>query len=118
MEFALVFPVLCALLFGMIDGGRYISTRAMLSQAAAVGARTACLYSTNGPSAIDAAIAGAAPMLTGANTQAIDCVGGGCGAWPLSAGDSVVVTVQYNFVAVFYKNLQKTMTQKSRMVCE
>ena len=111
-----MFPILVGILFGIIDGGRYIATRAMLSQAAAVGVRTACLYSTTGPTTVDSAIAGAAPMLTGVNTASISCLGA-CG-WPKTAGDSVVLTAQYRFVPGFYRNFAQNMTQTSRMVCE
>jgi len=43
VEFALVVPVLIAIMFGIIDIGRFAATRTMLSQSAAIGARAACL---------------------------------------------------------------------------
>jgi Flp pilus assembly protein TadG len=116
IEFALIFPFLVAVLFGIIDIGRFIGARVTLAQAASVGARTACLNSTNSPSAVDSAVAGSAPMLAGVTVPTIDCAGT-C-LWPKAYGDRVVVTTRYNFQAIFFKTLTKTMDQTSRMVCE
>ena len=58
IEFALVFPLLVAVLFGIIDVGRFIGARVTLAQAASVGARTACLNSTNSQATVDDAVAG------------------------------------------------------------
>ena len=104
------------MLFGIIDIGRFIGSRVTLAQAASVGARTACLNSTDSQAIVDNAVAGAAPMLSGVSVPTIDCLGG-CG-WPKTIADRVVVTAQYNFQATFFKTLTKTMTQTSRMVCE
>jgi Flp pilus assembly protein TadG len=119
VEFALVFPVLAAMLFGMIDVGRFMGVRTMLSQAAAAGARQACLGSSTGPANVDQAVQDAATMLSGISVASYSCVSitpGGCG-WPHPAGDVIAVTVQYNFVSAFYKVFQKTMTNMSRVVC-
>ena len=116
IEFALIFPLLVAVLFGIIDIGRFIGARVMLAQAASVGARTACLNSTDSQTLVDNAVAGAAPMLSGVSVPTIDCLGA-CG-WPKTPADRVVVTTQYNFQATFFKMLTKTLTQTSRMVCE
>jgi Flp pilus assembly protein TadG len=119
IEFSLVFPLLVAILFGMIDGGRFIAARATLSQAAAVGVRTACLSSTTGTSDIDAAVAGSAITLGGISVAPLDCApAAGCAAFPIAIGTKVVLTTSYNFQAGFFKSFTKTMTQKSRMVCE
>ena len=61
VEFALVVPILIAILFGVIDAGRFIATRTMLSQAAAAAARAACLSSTTGSSDLTQAANDAAP---------------------------------------------------------
>jgi Flp pilus assembly protein TadG len=122
IEFALVFPLLVAILFGMVDGGRFIAARATLSQAAAVGARTACLQTaTNSQADVDAAVTASAMTLGGISVQwPLDCVpaGAGCTNWPKALGSTIVLTVQYNFQAGFFKSFTKTMTQKSRVVCE
>jgi Flp pilus assembly protein TadG len=121
IEFALVFPVLCALLFGIIDGGRFIAARATLSQAAAVGVRTACLSSSTGQSDVDTAVSGATLTLGGVTVDwPLDCkpVGAGCTNWPKAAGSKIVLTARYNFRAGFFRSFSRTMTQTSRMVCE
>ena len=130
IEFALVFPALVGLLFGIIDGGRFISARVALSQAAAVAARTTCLASTTGQSDVDTAVSASAMMLTGVNVNwatappaAFECVplggGGSCtGIWPKPSGSTVFLTTRYNFQAGFFRFFSRTMTQKSRMVCE
>jgi Flp pilus assembly protein TadG len=121
IEFALVFPILVALLFGMIDGGRFIAARTTLSQAAAVGVRTACLSSTTTQATVDTAVAAAGMTLSGISVQwPLDCVpaGPGCTNWPLATGSTVVLATRYNFQSGFFRFFTKTMTQKSRMVCE
>jgi Flp pilus assembly protein TadG len=116
VEFALVFPVLAMMLFGMIDIGRFIATRTMMAQAAAAGARQACLGSSTGTPDVDQAVRAAATMLSGINVSAYACADGPC-TWPHPAGDVIAVTVQYNFVSAFYKMFQKSMTNMSRVVC-
>ena len=121
VEFALVFPILVALLFGMIDAGRFIAARTAMSQAAAVGVRTACLGSSTGRPAVDTAVADAAMTLPGISVVwPLDCLppGPGCTNWPKATGSKIVLTVQYDFQSGFYRSFTKTMTQTSRMVCE
>jgi Flp pilus assembly protein TadG len=120
IEFALVFPVLCALLFGIIDGGRFMAARATLSQAAAIAVRTACLQSTTGQSDVDSAVAGATLTLGGVTVDPLDCIpaGAGCSNWPKAVGSKIVLTARYNFQAGFFRSFSRTMTQTSRMVCE
>jgi Flp pilus assembly protein TadG len=122
IEFALVFPILVALLFGMIDGGRFIAARATLAQAAAVGVRTACLQDAAlTPADVRTAVAASAMTLSGISvTWPPDCApAAGCtGALPIAPGTTVVLTTSYDFQAGFFKSFSKTMTQKSRMVCE
>ena len=113
-----MFPILVALLFGMIDGGRFIASRVTLSQAAAVGVRTACLSSTTALSDVNTAVAASAMTLSGISvTWPFDCVPA-CPGFPIAVGTNVVLTTSYNFQAGFYRSFTKTMTQKSRMVCE
>jgi Flp pilus assembly protein TadG len=119
VEFALIFPALVGILFAVIDGGRFIGTRAMLSQAAANGARTACLSTTTNQSFIDNAVAGSAPMLSGTAVLPLVCnAGGACPAFPLPAGTRVYLTIRYTFSGIFFKMFSRQMDQTSRMVCE
>jgi Flp pilus assembly protein TadG len=115
VEFALVFPVLVAIMFGLIDAGRFIATRTMLAQAAAAAARTACLSSTTDATAIQQAARDATPAL-GALTASHVCAAA-CPAFPFTTGTVVRVTVTYNFVAGFYKTFGKTMTNSSLVTC-
>jgi Flp pilus assembly protein TadG len=123
VEFAFAFPVLCGVLFGMIDGGRFVSARVALSQATAEAARAACLSSSGNQAAVDTAFTNAAMLLPGANIDwvtpgATTCNGAPC-AFPLAANDVVFLTGQYNFQAAYFKSwFSKNLTQKSRMVCE
>jgi len=117
VEFALVFPVIVALLFGTIDAGRFIGTRTMLSQAAASGARASCLSGAS-QSSVDQAVRDTAPGLS--SSISVDwtnstCVGT-CG-WERSPGDIVKVQVKYDFVPGFYTTFRKTMRNDSRVVC-
>jgi len=107
-------PILVAILFGVIDAGRFIATRTMLSQAAAVAARAACLASTTGDPDVNQAAIDAAPALGGISATA-DC-GGAC-AYPVTSGTPVRVTVSYNFVASFFKSFQRNMTNSSLITC-
>jgi Flp pilus assembly protein TadG len=117
VEFALVFPVLVAMIFGLIDAGRFIATRVMLSQAAAAGARADCLGSATGPANADQAVRDSATMLSGVSVSALSCTGT-CAGYPRARDvDLVIVTVQYNFVSAFFKAFQKTMTNTSRVIC-
>lgn len=122
VEFAFAFPVLCGVLFGMIDGGRFVSARVALSQATAEAARAACLSSTGSASAVDTAFTNAAALLPGANIDWGNTFCNGvspCPAFPRAPNDVVFLTGQYNFQAAFFKSwFSKNLTQKSRMVCE
>jgi len=62
VEFAVVFPLLVAVLFGAIDGGRLISSRVMLTYAVGKGARIASLSTEATPdeAAVETAINGTA----------------------------------------------------------
>lgn len=115
-----MFPALCGMLFGMIDGGRFISARVTMAQASAAGARFACLSGTASQADVDGAVAGYATTLPGiaVNWTASKCNGAACAAWPRSSGDNIYLQIQYNFVAAFFRGFSKQMTQSSRMVCE
>jgi Flp pilus assembly protein TadG len=115
VEFALVFPLVVFILFVIIDAGRFIATRTMLAQAAAAGARAACLSSTTDPAPIQQAARDAAPALAGALTASSACVAA-C-TFPLSTGTVIEVTVNYTFVSGFYRQFSKTMTNYSLVTC-
>ena len=109
VEFALVFPVIVMMLFGLIDGGRLVYSYSTLTNAARTGIRLAIV--NQNATGIDNAIASNAVTLglTGAN---VDYKGYKNSDDPLlatdpqAAGDCVtvepgciaVVTVHYDFV--------------------
>jgi Flp pilus assembly protein TadG len=117
IEFALLFPPLVAVLFLIIDGGRLMGTRVMLSQATIAAARASCLSSTTGPADLVTAAQETAPMLAGI-TVALDTCTGGCTGWPKAPGAQVTVIGQYTFTPGFFTVLAKTLSQTSRVVCE
>ena len=79
------------MLFTLIDAGRFIGTRTMLSQAAAAGARAACVSSTIAAADVTTAVNDAAPALSGMMTVAVTC-SGAC-TYPVATGTSVEVRV-------------------------
>lgn len=116
IEFALIFPGLVAVLFAMIDGGRLMGSRVMLSQAAIAASRAACLSSTTGDTDVAQAARDTSPMLAASLVvPPVTCTNTG---WPKTTGDVITVQVQYTFYAGFFTSFSKTLTQQSRMVCE
>jgi Flp pilus assembly protein TadG len=127
IESALIFPVLVAVLFVIIDGGRLMGSRVMLSQATISAARVACLSSTTSNADLDQAVRDAAPMLSGISVSAIGCTSptppppvpvGSCTGWPKQTGDQVTVTATYTFNPGFFRGLAKILSQQTRVVCE
>lgn len=110
-------PILVAILFGIIDAGRFIATRTMLSQAAAAGARAACLSSTASTADVTQAATDAAPALGGMTATCTTTGGVACATYPIASGSIVEVAVTYNFVAAFYRSFQRTMTNSSLITC-
>lgn len=98
----------------MIDAGRFIASRTMLSQAAAAAARAACLSSTTGSGDITQAAIDAAPALSGLSASA--ACASAC-TYPVGAGSTVEVTVTYTFVASFFKSFQRSMSNSSLITC-
>ena len=92
VEFALVLPVLCLVLFAVIEFGLAFWTYQQVSAAASEGARRAAVSRTMGPGAAAAAAEQAArnasPNLE-ADQMDVDVVSG----W--NAGDTVTVSVRY-----------------------
>jgi Flp pilus assembly protein TadG len=116
IEFALAFPVLFAIMFGIIDAGRFIATRTMMAQAAATGARANCLTGAT-TTTVQTAVKAAAPALS---TIAVDWTNSTCFGvcnWPRNQGDIVNLRVQYYFVAGFFTGFKKMMSNDSRIVC-
>jgi len=75
VEFALVLPVFLMMLFGIIDGGRYVFQNNVLSQAAREGARVAAAEAgwIGKTTAQDPSCVGSAALITAANPGAHVC---------------------------------------------
>lgn len=91
VEFALVLPILAALVFGIINFGYVLTVRQAVSQAADEGARAAAVAQTDpsakGMEAIESAL----------DEQNLDCTSGGCSvstsACPNDSSDDCAVAV-------------------------
>lgn len=97
VEFALVFPLICVLLLGMIDGSRMVIARCMLSYAVIVGARAGVAKANSIP-AVQTATVAAAPMLgltSGTVVVQLNGVAATTAAWSARSGGDTV-TVSYN----------------------
>lgn len=68
VEFALVLPAFLTVIFGAIEGGRFVASKMMLSYAVSVGARAATL-STATTASVQTAVVNAAPMLHLSSSQ-------------------------------------------------
>jgi Flp pilus assembly protein TadG len=118
VEFAVVFPLLAVIMFGLIDGGRLVASRVMLTYAVSQGARVAALSPTS-QSAVESTIRGAATMLTTIAIDPVDCTSPCALGWAnKAAGDRVSVTARYTFSAAFLTSFSKTLTQTSWVVVE
>lgn len=117
VEFALVVPVLIAIMFGIIDMGRFVATRTMLSQSAAIGARAACLGSATTTTVNDAVRDSAPGVAITVDWTNSSCLPTACTNMPRAVGDTVNLRVQYNFVPGFYSSLRRTITNDSRVIC-
>jgi Flp pilus assembly protein TadG len=116
VEFALVVPVLIAIMFGIIDMGRFVATRTMLSQSAAIGGRAACLGNATTTTVNDAVRDSAPGVAITVDWSNSTCLPAPC-TMPRAAGDTVNLRVQYNFVPGFYSSLRRTITNDSRVIC-
>jgi Flp pilus assembly protein TadG len=87
VEFALVFPLLLLIIFGIIDSGRALSAQVTLTEAAREGARLAALGQPNVVGQTQAA----APGLNPVNVAVTPCP---AGAGPTA---NAVVSVSYSF---------------------
>ena len=123
IEFALIFQAIVGILFAIIDAGRFVGARVMLTQAVSAGARTAALSTTTSTATVDTAVHDAAPMLNGLTVSTIQCTQGTTAAPCASfgaktVGDRVTVTATYVFDPVFFSAFAKTLTQSSWTVVE
>jgi Flp pilus assembly protein TadG len=123
VEFAVVFPLLVAVLFGLIDGGRLMSSRVMLTYAVSKAARVASLSTEATPdeAAVEAAITGTA-MFGVSNFSVTTYSGSGPAQRPSFAdrvrGDKIAVHAEYLFSATFVPSFQRTLKQTSWVVVE
>lgn len=121
VEFALVVPLLVTVVFGTVELGRLVCARASLAYAAIQGARTAAgTASTTTLSSVQNTVIACAPMLglTGSNVtvelNGVTATSAGFAA--RAAGDSVKVTVTYQFtpaISVPAVLTARTMTENN-----
>lgn len=124
VEFALVFPVLVALILGGIDGGVAIQARTSVANATREAART---VATGGDAAaLQASVDGSMNYLPGTYSYSYTCKkndGAPCGAamgTDDASGGEISITITYNFRSVtgFYPVFNFTMTQSTKMRIE
>jgi len=113
-----VFPLLAAILFGIIDGGRLVASRVMLTYAVSQGTRVAALSSTTSQPTIDSAIRGSAPLLTTMTIDPVVCTPCSSGFVNKTTGDRIAVTARYTFSPAFFSSFARTLTQTSWVVVE
>jgi Flp pilus assembly protein TadG len=92
VEFALVFPLLLLIVFGIIDFGRALNTQITLTQAAREGAALDAVGDAQGT-----VITGTQNAATGLNPVSVDVVTCPAGVDP-SANATVTVTYQFSFI--------------------
>jgi Flp pilus assembly protein TadG len=111
VEFALLFPILLMLVFGMIDFGRALNAQITITQASRTGARLAAVGSANVITATENAAIGlnvTSPAPTFLQCPVGTTSGGGCvteannmcqpGAQAANQQAVITVTYKYNFV--------------------
>ena len=114
-----MFPLLAAIMFGIIDGGRLVASRVMLTYAVSQGTRVAALSATTSQTEIDSAIRGYAPMLTTMTIDPVACTSPcSAGFGGKAAGDRIAVTARYTFSPAFFSSFARTLTQTSWVVVE
>jgi len=90
VEFALIVPILCLLLFGIIAYGMMLSFRQSLSQAAAEGARAAAVAPKDPPDASYGPTAQAAAAIANALGDGYSCTGGHIRKGDTQVGDCTI----------------------------
>ncbi len=98
VEFALVLPLFLALVFGIIDGGRLMMARWMVSYAVARGGRVASLRGTAAVTDVQNAVAASASLigLVAANVN-VQINAGATAFTARKSGDDVHVWTTYTF---------------------
>jgi Flp pilus assembly protein TadG len=113
VEFALLLPILVALLLGVIEFSLALNAQQTLTNAAREGARTVAV--TNDQAAARAAVRAAAGVLDPALTDADIAISP---AAPCSAGVTTVTTVTYDYEYLTgFFGADLTLTGKAAMRC-
>jgi Flp pilus assembly protein TadG len=125
IEFALIFPVLMAIILGAIDAGVAIQARTQIINAARDGVRVAA---TGGNQAdVQAAVSNSLKALpAGSYTMTFTCLmpdGSNCGAaigTDATQGGKAFVTINYHYTSVtgFFPFFNFTMSQTAQMRIE
>jgi Flp pilus assembly protein TadG len=115
VEFAFCLPLLITIVFGMLEGGRFVVSRTMLSYAVINGARIAAIQSTPDVAAVQTAVRNSARLLnvTGINVT----VSGGKTFANRTTGDTITVTGSYAFQKFMMSPFgNRTFTARSAIV--
>ena len=121
-----MFPLLVAVVFGVIDGGRLIASRVMLTYAVSHGARVAALGSTTTQTAGRRRHPGRGAADRRRDHDHPGGVHHGAAAatarapaWRSKvAGNRVSVTATYTYAPAFFTSFARTLTQTSWVVVE
>jgi Flp pilus assembly protein TadG len=116
VEFSLVVPLLMVLLFGAIDGGRYVISGCMMRYAAIVGSRMASMPHTAAVTDVQDAAVGAAPFLGLSRASVTVSITNGVTPKAFTAraaGDTASVVVTYNYTA-FLSAFSKFVSRSGR----
>ena len=117
-------PLLLILLFGALDGGRFVVTRCMLNYAVIVGSRMASVPQTPALLNVQNAVISAAPLLglTSAAVTVTITNGAVTKGFPArTAGDTATVSATYNyraFLTFFSRFGSQTFTSTSAITVE
>jgi len=112
---ALVLPLLCTMLFGVIDFGRLFNAEIQLSQAAREGARIAAL-SPGAGDPVDRAVAAAPLPGFGGAGGPVTATAVACTATSLPTDNGVVVvSFRFQFYVLFIPD--RVIRQTARMRC-
>jgi Flp pilus assembly protein TadG len=122
VEFALVFPVVVFLMFGLLDAGRLMISQGMLSYAMISGARIAAVSSTTSWNTVQTAAVAAAPILGIPQSAIHYTLNGGTqdsGFTTRTTGDIMRVYSTYNFRPAFLTVLgNRTLNASGQIVIQ